>query len=139
MVTKAFIIGYSKYPNKFTVRIPLFEAPGLNINNKIAPSTYEATLCYQPGNIAGYGIGDCVFITFEDDQQDRPVIIGKLYLGVEESSTDAGRYIGDSLNIKNTASLPSSTSIGQLTYNDLYAISKVQEDILTRLKQLENK
>ena len=80
-----------------------------------------------------------MFITFEDDQQDRPVIIGKLYLGAEESSTDAGKYIGDSLNIKNTASLPSSTSIGQLTYNDLYAMSKVQEDILTRLKQLENK
>ena len=67
MITKAYIIRKSENNiNKFYIRIPIFETPGLNINQKLNNNIIEATLCYTPGSLDSYKEGDCVFITFEN-------------------------------------------------------------------------
>lgn len=58
---------------KQDVDIYSFKQAGLNNN-----SVLEALVCFTPGNFSGYEIGSIVFVGFEGDDIDHPVIIGSL-------------------------------------------------------------
>ena len=146
MVLKGYIIELPEPgDNHFQVRIPFIEDnTGLEI-------IMTALLCSQPGNYGGYGVGDCVFVTFEGDKHmedepvnDVPVIMGKLYLdGIEEVHNNC---VLESLTVTDNASLPSSTKFGthsaselfSLTQNVNYLTNKVSE-LEDRIKALESK
>ena len=130
MVTKAII--KEKINNKFTVRIPLFESAGNN--NEVV---FTATLCYQPGNLEAYNVGDVVFVAFENSEISKPVIVGKLYLGEEKNPR--GQIQTSSIEILAEAKLPANTSLGNVSAEDVY--SAIRNDKITqdRLNQLEKK
>lgn len=129
MITKA-LIRYQK-GNKYGVRIPIFEYAGSD-----AEYIEEATLCYTPGNIEGYKVGDVVFVSFENNQLEHPVILGKLYLGPEDEPTNGG-YCA-TLDVINRASLPSNTQIGDIKYIELSDVIKSRLRTEQRIKKLED-
>lgn len=130
MITKAII--KEKVDNKFKVRIPLFESAG-NLNEII----FTATVCYEPGNLEAYNIGDIVFVAFENNEIKKPVIIGKLYLGEEENPR--AEFLAAKLNVNTSAVLPANTSIGNITSDELYTAIKNNESFEDRIEQLEKK
>ena len=76
MITKAIIVETPlNNSNKFKIQIPTLVKANSNKDNFIL----DATLCYQPGVILGYNIGDVVFVAFEDNYIEKPIILGKLY------------------------------------------------------------
>ena len=81
MITKGIIIetintkklsGLSS--NKYKVRIPLFESAGVS-----TIYVTDACLCYGSQLDLDIKVGDVVFISFEDNELDKPIILGKLY------------------------------------------------------------
>ena len=130
MITKAII--KEKVGNKFKVRIPLFESAG-NLNEII----FTATVCYEPGNLEAYNLGDIVFVAFENNEIKKPVIIGKLYLGEEENPR--AEFLAAKLNISTSAVLPANTSIGNITPEELYTAIKNNDSFEYRIEQLEKK
>ena len=81
MITKGIIIetpntrklsGLSS--NKYRVRIPLFESAGI-------ASIYVADACLCYGSLADLTLkpDDVVYVAFENNELDMPVIMGKLY------------------------------------------------------------
>ena len=106
MLTKAIIqsIDYSK--NICRVRIPLFENASRNVNMIEA----DAQFSIVPGIYNSYKTGDVVFIGFEENKMESPVILGKLFVSTSaEAGSYRGSLSGNSLAITDVAQLPYST------------------------------
>jgi hypothetical protein len=87
------------------VNMPLFQTA-----SNPSPVVAEALISTAPGLFNNIFEGDIVFIGFEENRIENPIILGKLYRGSEyESQTTGGAGIFDSLRVINSAIIPSST------------------------------
>lgn len=134
--------------NVFEVRIPLLED---NTKNKMI---FKATCCTPPGYTSGYNKGDIVFVTFENEEPDMAIILGKLYTVPKDeqkktnlenfsknnsvigktsenqslaSSIDAGALV-----VENIAALPKNTIIGDVSFSKI-------EELMKKVEYLEQK
>lgn len=112
------------------VRLPVFESAG---NNN--PQIVECTVCYNPGNLNGYKIDDVVWVGFENNQIHKPVVLGKLYLGTSEESSNFSKV--DSLNVSGSAVLPANTVIGNLDFNEIKNISGQISQLDAKIDQVK--
>ncbi len=117
MILKAFIKELPEQgKNIYKVRIPFMED---NTNHEMV---FSALLCNQPGEYNGYKVGDCVYVIFENDKMDVPVIMGKLYTGADEKIENY--HVVNNLNVTGTVTLPSNVKIGGYTTNDLFELTQ---------------
>lgn len=99
--------------NTCDLRIPLFET----VTDSGIVIIYDVQMAIQPGIQGGYRVGDMVWVGFESDKYEKPVVLGKLFLGsaaevadFQDSSEERrGTIQQNALAIKNEAQLPSST------------------------------
>lgn len=149
MITKAYITEIDITSNKFIVEIPLFSKPGISQDTKLSSTSMSATLSKEPTARHSYEVGDVVYVGFEDVDLNRPVILGKLYLKDDDSKTVGGLNVKDII-VKDKATLPANTTIGDIDFssmsnyinliNDyLEQLSFKDLDILDRVELQENK
>lgn len=106
MVTKAYIRDVNRASNTCTIRVPLFETA-----SSTEPIILEAVMCIAPGLYNNLYVDDVVFIAFEENALEKPVIIGKLFVGAgEERATNGGAGVFDSLVVRTSATIPASTT-----------------------------
>lgn len=117
MITKALIKKTADLKdNHFLIYIPL-----LRKANAPEESAYlSATAIVFPGAENMYNVDDVVYVGFEDNLADKPVILGKLYTGKETKESIATTLTVKSVEATETAQLPASTSINGLGINELY-------------------
>lgn len=117
-VTKGYITKVATpTKNLYKVRIPLLEQAGINAS-EINSSEYDAILSYTPGAYNGLSVGDTVIVTFENNELNTAIILGKLYLAKDTTMPSA--YIaGESLEIIKSARLPADTKIGAVDFSRL--------------------
>lgn len=119
MITKAYIISKEQNSNKYNVRIPFFEKPGINSeNSNLSRTHFSATLAHEPTIFDTYNIGDCVFVGFENNELNRPVIIGKLYTKNDTSAT-SGLIETKVLTAVDKATLPADTTIDGINWQQV--------------------
>jgi hypothetical protein len=111
MITKAKVLRTIS-DNTYEVHIPIYDN-----GSDIYKAT--ATVSYTRGIKNPIVIGDIVFVTFENNKINKPVIVGKLFIGDDDGKGD---LLGDSLEIKKAVRLPNNTII----------TSKLGEDISLR-------
>jgi hypothetical protein len=134
VLTKAIIQSIDYTKNMCRVRIPLFENAARNVNIIEA----DAQINIVPGIYNSYKTGDIVFIGFEENKMELPVILGKLFVSAAtEASSYRGNVSGNSLAITDTAQLPYSTifnydkiSQNSNLYKDLNTPKKLADSIL---------
>lgn len=134
MLTKAIIQSVDYTKNLCRVRIPLFENASRNVNMIEA----DAQFSIVPGVYNSYKTGDIVFIGFEENKLERPIILGKLFVSAAtEASAYRGNLSGNSLSITDTAQLPYSTifnydkiSQNNTLYKDLDTPKKLADGII---------
>ena len=130
MVTKAVIKSINKAGNRCIVRMPLFETAASS-----APVQAEALVNITPGLYNNLFVGDIVFVAFEENALEQPIILGKLYTGsANENSTKGGAGIFDTLKVRTDATIPSSTLfefpvITKNEYKDLKTPKKMADYI----------
>ena len=125
MITKGIVVSIPKDSdsNKYEVRLPFFEDATVDSEEMI----YEATLSEAPGIIQGYAVGDVVYCAFEDNDNGRPVIVGKLF---SQTIDNTGADIKTlDLEVTNKATLPSSTTIGDATEQDVANIKDIKNKV----------
>ena len=106
MLTKAIIQSVDYTRNICRVRIPLFENASRNTNIIEADAQFSVV----PGIYNSYKTGDVVFIGFEENKMELPVILGKLFVSAsDEAGSYRGSLSGNSLAVTDTAQLPYST------------------------------
>ena len=99
MITEGQIVSLDG--NTCRVRIPLFETIGSNI-----PTIITAHFSLSPGSCGGYRVGDTVWLAFERELADKPVVIGEI------KNTVGGMMDCETLSVSKKASLPADTTIG---------------------------
>lgn len=124
MITRGYITEkLSVDSSKVMVRLPIFETANNNEANIHNPFEVEASIMMTPGNFLGYNVGDTVIVGFEDNDYSKPIILGKLFISVEENSTV--KEVIDQVSVKSTAVLPENTSIGKVSPKDIAALSGI--------------
>ena len=135
MLTKAIIQSIDYTKNICRVRIPLFE----NASRNTVMIEADAQFSIVPGVYNSYKTGDVVFISFEENKMELPVILGKLFVSASaEAGSHRGSLSGNSLSITDTAQLPYSTVFDYSTisrnnklYNNLDTPKKLADSIIT--------
>lgn len=134
MIQKGIIKELLLNENRILVRIPILESAG---GQEVVLS---CLIMNQPGIVNGYQVGDVIFVAFENQDLDTPIVIGKLYTGTNNLSSSA--FIGDSLTVSGKTTLSTECNIGEVSYIELssikYLIEQV-EKLNNRVDELENK
>lgn len=134
LVAKAIIKSINSTGNRCIVQIPLFETASSSV-----PIEIEATVCITPGIFSNLAVGDVVFVTFEENAMEKPVIIGKLFKNaLSENNIAGGAGVFSSLKVNSSAILPSSTifEFPALTRNE-YQDLKTPKKLADYIKWLE--
>jgi hypothetical protein len=128
LITKAIVQSISADGTRCRVRIPLFETSASNV-----PIEAEALVSITPGVFNNLEVDDRVFIAFEENAIERPIILGKLFRGADiESTVRGGGAIFNSLKVSTEATIPAST-----IYVFPDAIQKVYTDLKTPKKMAD--
>lgn len=105
MITKAVILSINGPKNRCTVRMPLFETAASDYQAKA-----DACISIPPGLFNSISVGDVVYVAFEENELEKPVIIGKLFTNASnESAIRGGGGVFDTIKVNTQAYLPSST------------------------------
>lgn len=97
---------------KYTVSIPAFKAAGDEAVE------IEANVSSGAGYISKYNLGEVVYIGFENNDYNHPVILGSMYnkASYEQSiSNPSSSNLLDSIQVNNKAILPVDTQIGDMS------------------------
>lgn len=116
MVVKGIVKEVQLENKRLVVRIPLFEPAGIN-----KPILLTCPICYQPGNLDGYLVDDVVYIGFENNNFNNPIVLGKLYVGEDRASNYSH---ANSLKVESNATLPLNTTFGDISLVDVVNIFK---------------
>lgn len=135
MITKAIIESISSTGNRCIVRMPLFETASSSSHVKA-----EALVNITPGMFNNLVVGDIVFVSFEENALEKPVILGKLYKGIsDENNVRGGMGILDSLKVNSAATIPSSTLfVFPNTLKNEYENLKTPKKMADYIKWLES-
>ena len=108
MIVKGLIKTIDFSDNSCRVRLPIFETTASQ-----GEVVLKAVFLTQPGMYNGYAEGDIVFVDFENDKLNQPVILGKLYLGAtnEDTPTLKGGLTVSNLTVSTSAKLPIDTTL----------------------------
>lgn len=129
MVTKAIIKRLPTLDdNHFQVYVPFLR----KANADESDALLTATLSYIPGIQNTLQVGDVVFVTFEDNNEDKPVILGSLFTGREDQGSITTTITVKSLDVTEVNKIPENTKIGDINIqeiqqklNDLYEKDQV--------------
>lgn len=106
MITKAIIKSINATGTRCIVEMPLFSSAA-----STTPIEAEALVNIIPGVFNNLVVGDVVFIAFEENAIEKPIILGKLFRGAEiERATRGGGAIFNNLKVNSSATLPASTN-----------------------------
>jgi hypothetical protein len=129
LITKAYI---TEILDKKTVkvRIPLYNKIAGVAGSTPDSELSNATLCYPSGVIPNYKINDVVFVQFEDNYLDKPIILGKL------KSTTSGTEDGilpdiycDNFKSTGKTILSEDTTIGEIDYTTIKCLKNTKNNI----------
>lgn len=128
MITKAIVQSINANGTRCIVRMPLFESSA-----STAPIEAEALISITPGVFNNLSVGDRVFVAFEENAIEKPIIVGKLFRGADiEGHTKGGGAIFNTLKVSSTASLPASTTFAfpaglQSSYVNLTSFKQIAD------------
>jgi hypothetical protein len=130
LLTKGIVKSINRNGNRCIVELPLFQTA-----SDPNPVELEATINITPGLFNNLFINDIVFVSFEENALEKPVVLGKLFRGTtNENTTNGGAAILDTLRVNSAATLPATTIFDfpqalQQEYEDLSTPKKMADYI----------
>lgn len=119
------------------VRLPIFNKSKDAIGATPLDELSEAIICTLPNSVLGLQVGDIVIVGFEDNNINKPIVLG--YLSAEDITTSGADLQVNSLKVKLDTHLSEDTSIGEITSDELKALLNVKSNIQWQLDVLNQK
>jgi hypothetical protein len=88
-----------------------------------------ATLSTLSGLDTTYSPGDAVFVSIEDYEIAKPVILGKLQVSSKDKEVPLTKATLASLTVDATTVLPKDTTIGNITKEEISYLSKLRSNV----------
>ena len=134
MITKAIV---EKVIDNYNIRI---RVPSLDRTYQSSVYTNNedlnvALVCTLPGCDPNIKVGDVVFVSLEDTEEDRAVILGYLYR-TKKTETLCDMLLSK-LNVANVAILPEDTTIGNVSSFELQQLSGIRGNVQLQITQLQ--
>jgi hypothetical protein len=102
------------------------------------PVEATALINIPPGIFNNLKVNDVVFIGFEENAMEKPIILGKLFTGASEGNIRGGGGVFNNLTVNSTASLPASTTfVFPVTPHNEYKDFTSLKNIVDYIKWLE--
>lgn len=118
--------------NLYDVELPIFRTPG---DSNALNYRQLCTCCVPSGTQSPYKKGDKVYVGFVNNELGQGVILGKIYEGL---SDDFGTFMHvDSLRVEDSTTLGENTSIGDISYSQLFNLVADRENNKHNLKPYE--
>jgi len=133
LITLGKVLEVLTEENKLRVRTPIFETSG-----NTAQVILVCSVCHDPGSLNGYKADDTVYVTFTDNDFTRPVVLGKLYLGLENEE-GSNFQKANALEVTQSAILPANTKIGDLDFTDISGNLKKVAELDSILSRKQNR
>lgn len=133
MLTQGEIRSIEYESNTCTVRIPIFETVQMD-SQVVIPARFAV----PPGVFNGYSVGDVVWLGFELEAPEYPVVLGRIYQGVRmDKGKSNGVVQADSLRVTTNATLPKNTAFAGLPsgYGDILSITQKLQTVVKRTRQ----
>lgn len=135
MITRA-IVEELLTPHQVRVRIPLFDgAPDEALSSR-TPELSVATVCTLPSCYVNLQVGDVVFVAFEDRTLSKVVVIGHLSRDATNTCVDIRV---NALSVNSTAALPATTSIGEISKEEIYALKGASDNLQAQITNLRER
>ena len=126
MLTKAIIEQViSQY--EVRVRIPLYNKAADAINCTPKEQLCIASTCIPAGQSYNYNVGDIVYVSFEDNDISKPVVLGFLYSANKPITTSD--ILARDLSVDGEAILSKYTSIGNVAGNEIETLKGQKTNI----------
>ena len=133
MITKGIVEELKGYQAK--VRLPIYDGLANTKNATSNENLSYATVCVTTNLNNSLNVGDIVYVSFEDNDKGKPVILGQLYK--EEMNTLADIKLNSAninqLTVNKNASLPQNTSIGSILSKEIAALSGIKDNIQNQI------
>lgn len=134
MITKAIV---EKVIDNYNIRI---RVPSLDRTYQSSVYTNNedlnvAIVCTLPGCDPNIKVGDVVFVSLEETEEDRAVILGYLYR-TKKTETLCDMLLSK-LNVANVAVLPEDTTIGNVSSFELQQLSGIRGNVQLQITQLQ--
>ncbi|WP_300924709.1 hypothetical protein [uncultured Clostridium sp.] len=135
MITKGIVEEIVDYKAK--VRLPIYDdVPDSKIGTKIN-NLSSATICSICNIQYPVSVGDIVYVGFEDNDNNKPIILGHLYRKIKTNTTP-GLTLG-LLTTTSTTKLNEDTYIGNITPNEIRMLTGVQSNIQLQINNINDK
>ena len=136
MITKAIV---ESIVDKYTIKVRIPRLDRTEYSSMRTPTEYlnEAIICTLGNYDPNIKVGDIVFVALDDQNEDEVIILGYLY---REKRTEAYAdvILGD-LNIKNRATLPIETYIGNVKPIELSYIQGATGNLQSQITYLQDR
>ena len=133
MITKGIVEELKGYQAK--VRLPIYDGLANTKNATSNENLSYAAVCVTTNLNNSLNVGDIVYVSFEDNDKGKPVILGQLYK--EEMNTLADIKLNSAninqLTVNKNASLPQNTSIGSISSKEIAALSGIKDNIQNQI------
>lgn len=113
------------------VRLPIFNKSSNAPQSTPTNELYVATSCIVPNCNPNYQIGDVVYVTFEDNDIGKPVILGMLHS--KKSSNTFPSIRAASIDAKYQSNLPKNTTIGDITSQQVGFLQNLRDNVQVQL------
>lgn len=132
MITKAIVESVLS-PYSAKVRIPMYDGIESTKNSVKSTDLSNATICTFSSSVGTISEGDIVFVSFEDDDIGKPVILGLL---CKEDNNASGTLSINDLNVNGRTNLSSDTTIGNITSAELSCLVGVKQNIQMQINSI---
>lgn len=118
MLQRGIVKSINADNKTITVRVPMYET------SNSGEALFECRIKNTPGVLGGYVKDDAVYVDFENDQLDAPVVVGKLFVGLAKEQNSKTSIFADDLTVAGTATFSDNFKVGDVNYKDLLALKK---------------
>lgn len=115
----------SKFKNQAKVRIPVFDKVYTAALGVDYDSLSTAAICVPPKFKMDIKLGDLVYVLFEENNKQKPVIIG--YMFNEDNSTSSANILD--LSAETSAVFSENTSIGDVTSDSIKFLEGIDKNL----------
>ncbi len=130
-------IVVSAQQKSVTVRIPELNKIDGAVGATPVNELVAAIVCTPPGYIPNFRIGDIVLVDFENDDLERPVVVGALF--TEKISSNAPDIYAGSITVGINSILPEDTTIGKVTSQSIAYLQGLEENIQITINELKRR